>query len=103
MGKNRRLGSSFDDFLEEEGLRAEAEEIATKRILAWQIEKSMEEKHLSKTDMAKTMKTSRAALDRLLDPENGSVTLHTLERAAAAIGKRIHIELVDVVPRNSEE
>lgn len=99
MGKNRHIGSSFDGFLEEEGIRTEAEEIATKRVLAWQIEKSMEEKHLSKTEMAKAMKTSRAALDRLLDPENGSVTLSTLERAAAAVGKRLHIKLVNVVPR----
>jgi len=99
MGKNRHLGSSFDEFLEEESLHAEAEEKATKKVVAWQIEKFMEEKNLSKTDMAKVMKMSRAALNRLLDPENGSVTLHTLERAAAAVGKRLHIELVDVVPR----
>ncbi len=103
MDKNRHIGSSFDEFLEEEGLRTKAEEIAAKRVLAWQIEKSMEEKHLSKTDMAKAMKTSRAALDRLLDPENGSVTLQTLERAAAAVGKRLHIQLVDVRNRSCEE
>ena len=98
MGKNRHIGSSFDEFLEEEGILSEVEGIAYKRVLAWQIRKSMKEKHLSKSDMARIMKTSRAALDRLLDPRNGSVTLRTIERAAAAVGKRLHIELVDAIP-----
>ncbi len=98
MGKNRHLGLSFDEFLEEEGIRTRIEEAAYKRVLAWQIKKSMEERHLSKTEMAKAMKTSRAALDRLLDPKNGSVTLRTVERAAAVVGKHLHIKLVDVTP-----
>ncbi len=93
--KKRHIGSSFDAFLEEEGIRAQVEEAAYKRVLAWQILQSMKKKHLSKTKMAKTMTTSRAALDRLLDPKNGSVTLRTIERAAAAVGKRLYIKLVD--------
>ncbi|MBI1744557.1 XRE family transcriptional regulator [Candidatus Acetothermia bacterium] len=98
MGKNRHIGSSLDAFLEEEGILSEVEKVAYKRILAWQIRKSMKEKHLSKAEMARVMKTSRAALDRLLDPRNGSVTLRTIERAAAAVGKRLRIELVDATP-----
>lgn len=99
MAKNRHIGSSLDEFLEEEGIRAPVEEAAFKRVLAWQIRQSMKKKHLSKTEMAKAMKTSRAALDRLLDPKNGSITLRTIERAAAAVGKRLHIKLVDEAPR----
>lgn len=98
MGKNRHIGSSLDAFLTEEGILSEVEKVAYKRILAWQIRKSMKEKHLSKAEMARVMKTSRAALDRLLDPRNGSVTLRTIERAAAAVGKRLRIELVDATP-----
>jgi antitoxin HicB len=88
------LGSNFDDFLEEEGILAEVETTAMKRVLAFQIAQLMEEKNLSKTEMAKRMNTSRTALDRLLDPQNDSATLQTLERAALALGKRLHIELV---------
>lgn len=93
---NRKyVGSDFDEFLEEEGLLAEAEAVAVKRVVAFQISKLMEEYNLTKTVMAKRMKTSRAALERLLDPENGSVTLQTLERAALALGKRLQIGLVN--------
>jgi antitoxin HicB len=88
------LGSNFDDFLIEEEILAEVEAIAIKRVLAFQIAQLMEEKNLSKTEMAKRMNTSRTALDRLLDPQNESATLQTLERAAIALGKRLHIELV---------
>ncbi|WP_250126362.1 helix-turn-helix domain-containing protein [Chroococcidiopsis sp. CCMEE 29] len=95
MSKNPYIGSSLDDLLEEEGTRAEIESIALKRALAWQIQQAMEEKKLTKTAMAKAMKTSRASLERLLDPDNSSVTLDTIERAGAAIGKRIRLELVD--------
>ena len=92
----RYIGSNFDEFLEEEGLLAEAEAAAVKRVIAFQIAQLMESNNITKTVMAKRMKTSRAALERLLDPENGSVTLQTLERAALALGKRIQIELVNV-------
>jgi len=95
MSKNPYIGSSVDDLLEEEGTRAEIESIALKRALAWQVQQAMEQKKLTKTAMAKAMKTSRTSLERLLDPDNSSVTLDTIERAAAAIGKRIRLELVD--------
>lgn len=92
---NPHLGSSFDDFLEEEDLLTAANEIAIKRVIAWQLKQEIESKRLTKTAMAKAMGTSRAAVDRLLDPENTSVTLHTLDRAARVLGKSIKIELVE--------
>ena len=91
---NRHIGSSFDDFLEEEGILQEVEAIAIKRVLARKVEQAMEEQGLSKSAMARKMKTSRMALDRLLDPDNTSVTLHTMQKAAAAVGKRVRLELV---------
>ena len=90
---NKHIGSSLDDFLEEEGLLAESELVAVKRILACQVEKAMQEKALSKTKMAQSMGTSRAALDRLLDPANTAITLHTLERAARAVGRSLHVSI----------
>ena len=95
MSSNPYIGSSLDDFLEEEGTLAEINAIALKRVIAWQVKQAMEEKKLTKTAMAKQMKTSRSSLERLLDPENPSVTLDTIERAAKAIGKRVRLELVD--------
>ncbi len=89
------IGSSFDEFLEEVGLLAEVEAVAVKRAIASKIAQLMELMNVSKTAMAKRMKTSRAALERLLDPNNGSVTLRTLERAALALGKRLQFELVN--------
>ncbi len=89
---NKHIGSSFDDFLEEEGILAETEAVAIKRVIAFQLAQLMERQHISKTAMARQMKTSRSALDRLLDPQNTSITLQTLERAAHAIGKRLRIE-----------
>ncbi|MCU0533572.1 MAG: helix-turn-helix domain-containing protein [Hydrococcus sp. Prado102] len=97
MSNNPHIGSSLDDFLELERVGAEVNAVALKRVLAWQIEQAMVEKGLSKTEMAKAMKTSRAALNRLLDPLNTSVTLNTIERAARAIGKQLQLELVDAV------
>jgi DNA-binding Xre family transcriptional regulator len=88
------MGSNFDEFLADEGLLAEAQAVAVKRVLAYQIEQLMITQNLSKTVMARRMKTSRAALNRLLDPENPSVTLQTLERAASVLGKRIQVEMV---------
>jgi DNA-binding Xre family transcriptional regulator len=88
------LGSNFDDFLAEEGLLAEAEALAIKRVVAFQIARLMKEKKLSKTKLAQEMQTSRAAVDRLLDPANESVTLQTLERAALALGKRLQVQFV---------
>lgn len=91
--KNKHLGSSFDGFLEEEGLRAETEAAAIKRVIAYRIEMEMKRANLSKSALAEKMHTSRSALDRLLDPSNVSVTLQTLERAALALGKNLKIEL----------
>lgn len=88
----KHIGSNFDDFLAEEGLLAETEAVAIKRVVAYQVAKMMEDQHISKTAMAKRMKTSRSALDRLLDPKNTSVTLQTLERAAHAVNKRLRVE-----------
>lgn len=96
MSKNPYIGSSLDDLLEEEGTLEEINLIATKRIIAWQIRKAMEERNLNKAAMAKEMKTSRSSLDRLLDPDNASVTLETIDRAARVVGKRIRFELVDL-------
>ena len=90
-GKHK--GSDFDSFLKEEGLAAEADAVAAKRMLAHQLETAMKKKHLSKVSMAKRMQTNRSALDRLLDPENSSVTLQTLENAATVLGKKLRISL----------
>ena len=91
--KKQNIGSSFDDFLADAGILEEVEAVAVKRVLARQVEKAMREKGLTKTAMARRMKTSRMALDRLLDPENTSVTLHTMQRAAATVGKRLRLSL----------
>lgn len=90
---NKHLGSSFDDFLKEEGIREDAQAYAVKRVLAWQISEEMKAKGLTKSTMAKRMKTSRAQLDRLLDPDNDKVQLDTVQRAAAAVGKTLRVEL----------
>ncbi len=94
---NLHIGSSFDDFLEEEGILTQANEIAIKRVIAWQLLQEIETKQMTKTGVAKAMGTSRAAVDRLLDPDNTSVTLNTLDRAARVLGKRIKIELVEMI------
>ncbi len=91
---NTHIGSSFDDFLAEEGLLAETEAVALKRVIAFQIENEMTRAGLSKTELASRMDTSRSAVDRLLDPENHAVTLRTLERAASVLGKRLKLELI---------
>lgn len=90
---SKYIGSNFDDFLEQEAVLAEAESIAIKRVLAFQLKELMKAQKLNKTQLAKRMKTSRSALERLLDPDNPSVTLLTLERAARALGKNIKIEI----------
>jgi len=90
---NQYIGSSLDDLLEETGDLAEVNAIAIKRVIAWEISQKMEIEHISKKKMAELMDTSRSALDRLLDPANTSVTLHTLDNAARAIGKTLRIEL----------
>ncbi len=92
MGK-RNIGSRFDEFLDEEGLLQDAQAVAAKRLIAHQLAKLMEEQALTKMELARRMRTSRAALDRLLDPENPSVTLQTLQSAATAVGGRLLITL----------
>lgn len=92
--KNPRIGSSLDNFMKEEGFLEEARSIALKEALAWQVQKAMKKERINKVQMARRMNTSRAALDRLLDPGNASVTLQTLCRAARAIGRDLRIELV---------
>jgi antitoxin HicB len=84
---------SFDEFLAKDGLLGETEDAAIKEIIADQIKVAMEKKGLSKTEMATRMKTSRRQLDRLLDPDNPSVTLATLRRAATAVGRNLRVEL----------
>ena len=90
---NKHVGSRLDDFLDEEGLLAEAEAVAAKRVIAWQVETLMSEAGLSKSEMARRMGTSRSALERLLDPSNPSVTLLTIERAARALGRKVRVEI----------
>ena len=92
-GTHKNLGGSFNDFLEEEGILQECTETAIKRVLAWQIEQEMKKNNLSKSAMARKMKTSRSSLDRILDPINESVTLHTLKKAAHAVGRTVKLEL----------
>ena len=89
----KNMGSDFDDFLKEEGLLEDVTAVAIKRYIALQLTEKMSEEHLSKAEMARRMETSRSALDRLLDPENPSVTLQTLQSAAQALGGRLKIEL----------
>ena len=91
--KHPRLGSSVDDFLKEEGVLDRFQAIAVKEVIAWQTQQAMKQKKLSKNKMAGLMQTSRAQLDRLLDPEQGNVTLETLQRAASALGRSLRIEL----------
>lgn len=90
---NKHIGSNFDDFLAEETLLEDATATAMKRVIAWQIEQEMKVQKLSKTAMATKMHTSRAALNRLLDATDTSLTLTTLASAAAALGKRVRVEL----------
>lgn len=92
--KKGKLGSSFDEFLAEEGILEVCEEHAIKQILADQIMAAMKKDSLTKSAMAARMNTSRRALDRLLDPKNTGVTLHTLQRAAVAVGRQLRLELM---------
>jgi antitoxin HicB len=98
--KNRKKmdhsGSTFDSFLEQEGIREEVEAVAIKRVLAWQLKQAMRRQQKTKQAMAKQLHTSRSQLDRLLDPQNVSVTLDTITRAARALGKRVIIRVTDV-------
>jgi len=92
--KKGSIGSSFDDFLKQDGIYEEVTARAIKSVIARQLEVLMANEHLTKSALAKRMNTSRAKLDRLLDPENASVTLETLVRAANAVGRNLRMELV---------
>ena len=94
-------GSTFDSFLEEEGIREEIEAVAIKRVLAWQLSQAMQEQQKTKQAMAKQLHTSRSQLDRLLDPQNVAVTLDTITRAARALGKRVIIHVADLKPKRA--
>ncbi len=89
----KHIGSDFDDFLRDEGILDDAEAVATKRVIAYQLTQEMERANISQSELARRMKTSRSSVERLLDPTNPSVTLVTLERAASAIGKRLKVRL----------
>ncbi len=92
--KRGRIGSSFEDYLREQGTMEETTAIAVKRVLAWQLGQAMAQQQLSKNQMAKAMKTSRSQLDRILDPDNDSIQLSTLINAARVLGRELRIELV---------
>jgi len=94
--KDRHVGSSLESFLEEEGQLEQAHHAAIKSLLAYQISEAMERLEMTKSKLAEEMGTSRSALDRLLDPENDSVTLGTLRRVAEATGKHLQVRLVDI-------
>jgi antitoxin HicB len=96
--KKKNIGSTFDSWLREEGLYEEVSATAIKRVVARQVEAAMQQKGLTKAEMARRMHTSRAALDRLLDPDNGAVTLSTLQKAAIVVGREIRLDLVDPLP-----
>jgi hypothetical protein len=89
----KNLGSSMDDFLKQEGIFEDAQAQAVKEVVAWQLAEAMKEKKISKNKMAQLLKTSRTQVDRLLNPEN-DITLSSLQRAAAMVGRRVNIELV---------
>jgi antitoxin HicB len=94
MNRKGRIGSSFDDFLKEDGLYEEVTARAIKRVIARQLGAEMRHHQLTKAALARRLRTSRAQLDRLLDPDNESVTLGTLARAAHAVGRKLKVELV---------
>lgn len=92
--KRKNIGSTFDSWLREEGTYEDVSATAIKRVVARQVEAAMNQKGLTKAEMARRMHTSRAALDRLLDPDNDAVTLGTLRKAAAVVGRELRLELV---------
>jgi predicted XRE-type DNA-binding protein len=91
---NRHVGSGIDDLLQEEGVLEAFQARAIKEVIAWQLGEAMKERKLSKRKLASLMHTSRAQIDRILDPTNGNVTLETLQRAAVLVGRKVQVELV---------
>jgi predicted XRE-type DNA-binding protein len=92
--KKGRIGSSFDDYLKDEGVYEELSAVAIKRVLAWQLEEAMKKDGVSKNEMAKRMHTSRSQLDRILDPDNDKIQLDTVFKAAQVLGREVKMELV---------
>jgi DNA-binding Xre family transcriptional regulator len=91
--RNPRAGSSFDDFLKEDGIYEDVQNAAIKKVLSAKLEAAMFDQNISKTDMARRLNTSRSQLDRLLDPDNETITLQTASRAAAVLGMTLEINL----------
>ena len=91
---NPHWGSTLDDFLEEEGIREEVTTAAIKKVIAWQLAEEMKKKRITKKRLAELMHTSRAQIDRILDPDKGNVTLETLQRAASLLGRQLRLEMV---------
>ena len=94
MADNKHRGSTLDSFLEEEGVLGEMQPKAIKEVIAWQLGEAMRQRGLSKSGLARLMHTSRTQVDRVLDPENGNVTIETLQKAAAVVGRRVELQLV---------
>ena len=92
--KNPHLGSTLDDFLREEGIYEEVTTAAIKKVIAWQLAEEMKKKSSTKKHLAELMHSSRAQIDRILDPDKGNVTLETLQRAASLLGRQLRLELV---------
>ena len=92
--KNKHIGTDFSDFLKEDGIYEETNDIAIKRVIAYQLEQEMKAQNINKTRMAEMMNTSRAVVNRLLNPDNSSLTLSTLESATQVLGKRLNISIV---------
>jgi antitoxin HicB len=90
----KNMGSDFDDFLKEDGIYQEVNDIAIKRVIAYQLEQEMKAQSITKTKMAEMMNTSRAVVNRLLNPDNSSLTLNTLELATHVLGKRLNISII---------
>jgi hypothetical protein len=95
MARNKHRGSTLDAFLAEEGVLEEFQARAIKEVVAWQLAQAMKDRKLSKNELARQMRTSRTQVDRVLDPDAGNVTIETLQRAAALVGRRVKIELVE--------
>lgn len=94
MADNKHRGSTLDSFLEEDGVLAEFQAKAIKEVIAWQLTEAMKDRKITKTALAALMKTSRTQINRVLDPSDGNVTIETLQRAAAIVGRRVQLELV---------
>ncbi|WP_194954149.1 helix-turn-helix domain-containing protein [Sphingopyxis solisilvae] len=94
MADNKHRGSTLDSFLESEGVLGEFQAQAIKEVIAWQLAEAMRERKMSKTRLAQLLHTSRSQVNRVLDPNDGNVTIETLQRAAALVGRRVEVALV---------